>query len=122
MKRGMDMKKKPVLLVSALTALCLALNAFSGCRGEAVDAGKATRTVMLYFCGSDLEESYALATWNLYQVMQAEIPDDVNVVVMTGGALKWKTEPEYLEGAEVISPNLENQAWRCWRPSSPARR
>lgn len=107
------MKKKPVLLVSALTALCLALNALISCLGEAVDAGKATRTVMLYFCGSDLEESYALATWNLYQVMQAEIPDDVNVVVMTGGALKWKTEPEYLEGAEVISPNRENQAWRC---------
>lgn len=68
------MKKKPVLLVSALTALCLALNALIGCLGETVDAGKATRTVMLYFCGSDLEESYALATWNLTRSCRRRSP------------------------------------------------
>lgn len=111
----MRVNTKLKLLVCALTCVCLVLTGFAGCLGEAMapEAAKATRTVMLYFCGSDLEESYALATWNLYQFMEAEIPDDVNVVVMTGGALKWKTEPEYLEGAEVVSPNLENQVWRC---------
>ena len=110
------MNRKPVLLMCALAGLCLVLNAFVGCLGETADApgaDTATRTIMLYDCGSDLESSYALATWNLYQIMEAEIPDDVNVVVMTGGAEKWQTEAEYLEGADAVSPNQENQVWLC---------
>ncbi|MBQ8136334.1 MAG: hypothetical protein IJ174_02780, partial [Clostridia bacterium] len=75
--------------------------------------GKATRTIMLYDCGADLERKYALATWNLYQILESEIPADINVVVLTGGAQKWHPEPEYLEGADVVSPNQENQVWLC---------
>ena len=71
--------------------MCLVLTGFAGCLAEVSEAGKATRTVMLYFCGSDLEESYAPATWNLYQVMQAEIPDDVNVVVLASSAFNGAT-------------------------------
>ena len=33
----------------------------------------------------------------------------MNVLVMTGGAKSWKTEPEYLEGAESVSANQEDQ-------------
>ena len=32
---------------------------------------------------------------------------------MTGGTKSWKTEPEYLEGAESVSANQENQLWLC---------
>lgn len=105
------MRKRRIALVCALVSLLMALNACAGGLGETVaagEAGRATRTIMLYDCGSDLEGSYALATWNLYQILESEIPDDVNVVVMTGGATKWFTEPEYLEGAEVVSPKWEN--------------
>ena len=110
------MKKTMLKAACMLVAVILALSAcICGLAesAEAAPADRATRTILLYDCGSDLEGAYALATWNLYQIMEAEIPDDVNVVVMTGGALRWQTEPEYLEGAEVVSPNRENQVWRC---------
>ena len=102
-------------LASLLLCLCLLLNV-CGCLGEATQesqTSKATRTIMLYDCGADLERRYALATWNLYQILESEIPADINVVVLTGGAQKWHPEPEYLEGADVVSPNQENQVWLC---------
>ena len=109
------MKKRLISLVCAIICLSLTASLWGGLAeavGEA-ENGKATRTIMLYDCGADLESSYAMATWNLYQILEAEIPSDINVVVMTGGALRWQTEPEYLEGAEVVSPNRENQVWLC---------
>ena len=54
-----------------------------------------------------------MTTWNLHQVLEAELTDDVNVLVMTGGAKTWKTESEYLEGAQSVSANQENQLWIC---------
>ena len=109
------MKKSFISIICALTCLLLALNACVGCLGETAQAqaDKAVRTILLYDCGSDLEESYGMATWNLYQILESEITGDVNVIVMTGGAEVWKTEPEYLEGAEVVSANQENQIWVC---------
>ena len=32
---------------------------------------------------------------------------------MTSGAKSWKTEPEYLEGAESVGANQEDQLWLC---------
>lgn len=108
------MKKSLIVMLSAFFSVLLALNVCCGCLGETAEAtGKAARTILLYDCGSDLEESYGMATWNLYQILESEITSDVNVVVLTGGAKVWKTEPEYLEGAEVVSANQENQLWLC---------
>ena len=110
------MKKKLMSWVCAFIGLFLAVNACIGSPGvtaEAAETGKAARTILLYACGSDLEENYGMATWNLCQILESEITEELNVVVMTGGAKVWNTEPEYLEGAEVISPNQENQVWIC---------
>ena len=109
------MKKRLTSFAALFLCLCF-LPAVCGCLAEAAQApqtAKATRTIMLYDCGADLERQYALATWNLYQILESEIPADVNVVVLTGGARKWHPEPEYLEGADAVSPNLENQVWLC---------
>lgn len=101
-------------MLSVFICLFLTMNTCCCCLGEAVEAaGKATRTILLYDCGSDLEENYGMATWNLYQILESEITGDVNALVLTGGSKFWKTEPEYLEGAEVVSPNQENQLWLC---------
>ena len=108
------MKKRMARILCAFISLFLTMNVCGSCLGEASEtAGKATRTILLYDCGSDLEEDYGMATWNLCQILESEITSDVNVVVMTGGAKVWKTEPEYLEGAQAISPNQENQLWIC---------
>lgn len=108
------MKKRLVCMLSSLICLFLTMNTCCCCLGEVAEtAGKATRTILLYDCGSDLEGRYGMATWNLCQILESEITADVNVVVMTGGSKLWKTEPEYLEGAEVVSPGQENQLWIC---------
>ncbi len=109
------MKRRLSSLVSMLLCLCLLLSACVSLAEAAQQpqAGNATRTIMLYDCGADLETRFGLATWNLYQILESEIPADINVVVLTGGAREWHPEPEYLEGADVVSPHQENQVWLC---------
>lgn len=51
---------------------------------------KAEWTVMLYLCGSDLEEDSGDASRTLDELLQADIPDSINVLVKTGGARTWK--------------------------------
>lgn len=85
---------------------------------DAVDSGPmedkaAVRTILLYDCGSNLETYYGMATWNLYQVLAAEIPETVNFVVLTGGSDAWQTEAEYLEGAEGVCLDGKNEIWVC---------
>ena len=56
-------------------------------------------TVLLYVCGADLESSYAnnsyyggvgLATMDIMEILSVNNkPDDVNIVLETGGASKW---------------------------------
>ena len=49
-------------------------------------------TVMIYMCGSDLESDNYLATSDLTEILSVNgQPNDVNIVVQTGGATKWKS-------------------------------
>lgn len=48
-------------------------------------------TLLIYMCGSDLESKYGSASKNLAEIMSADIPENVNVLVQTGGAKKWQT-------------------------------
>ena len=108
------MKKRLIFTLCAFIGLFLTVNVCCSGLGEAAGATeKATRTILLYACGSDLEENYGMATWNLCQILESELTDDVNVLVMTGGAKTWKTQSEYLEGAQSVSANQENQLWLC---------
>ena len=84
-------------------------------------APEITRTIMLYDCGADLEGNYGMATWNLYQVLKANFSasEKVRFVVMTGGALEWWLESEYLydpatgTAPEAISGEY-NQIWEAY--------
>lgn len=46
-------------------------------------------TLMIYMCGSDLESENAMASMNLEEMCSALIPEDVNVLVETGGSSAW---------------------------------
>ena len=47
-------------------------------------------TIMIYLCGSDLESGNGLATSDLKEILSvAGQPDDVNIIVQTGGASSW---------------------------------
>lgn len=60
-----------------------------------------THTIMIYMCGSDLESGYnsqtqkyvqedgGFASANLEEILAADIPDNVNVILETGGTHYW---------------------------------
>ncbi len=52
----------------------------------------ATFTIMVYMCGTDLESKHGMATSDLKEMMNANIGDNVNVIVQTGGTSNWKND------------------------------
>ena len=50
-----------------------------------------TFTVFLYLCGSNLETKMGAAGKNLDELLSADIPENVQVIVQTGGAKKWRS-------------------------------
>jgi len=54
--------------------------------------GKDTATVMVYMCATDLEANHGMATADLQEMLYADIADNVNVILETGGASAWKNK------------------------------
>lgn len=51
--------------------------------------GPSSVTLLIYMCGSDLESQTGIASENLQELMSSDIPDNVRIIVQTGGANKW---------------------------------
>ncbi|MCC6094045.1 MAG: clostripain-related cysteine peptidase [Eubacterium sp.] len=49
-------------------------------------------TLLVYLCGSDLESDGGMATLNLEEMCSASLPDNVNVIVETGGTSSWQND------------------------------
>lgn len=102
------MKNKLLVFLLAL-AMCLSLTACGG--DEAADgstpdaapvfqAGDGSWAVYWYLCGSDLETNGGFATTDLSEMMEVQLPENVNVVIQTGGAAVWQNDqmdPEKLQ-------------------------
>ncbi len=56
------------------------------------DPNADTWAVYWYLCGSDLESDLSAATKDLHELQSTILPDNVKVVIETGGALKWNHE------------------------------
>lgn len=106
------------MLVLMLILAGLACPALFPCAAESAPAASADEdiaewTVLLYFCGSDLESKYAYASLNLKEIQEVQYSYDylplfskentppaamlkdierVNILLETGGARKWHTE------------------------------
>ena len=89
----------------------------------ATDTGKAAYTVLLYLCGSTLEygqnqytgqyQVFGAATDDLQEILNvSNQPDDVNIVVETGGSKKWDSSlginASYLQRYEVRNKSLSS--------------
>lgn len=48
--------------------------------------------VYWYLCGSDLETEYGAATYDLDEMLEVELPDNVKVIIQTGGAEEWQND------------------------------
>ena len=81
-------KRIAALLLSLLTALTL--TACGGGPEPSADSG--SWAIYWYLCGSDLESEGGFATGDLSELMEADLPENVTVVIETGGALEWQNE------------------------------
>lgn len=94
--------------------ICMAALAFIlsgclyGCRDLEADelpasADNGRFTIMIYMCGSDLESEYGAATADILEMCEADVNDNVNILLYTGGTLQWQND--------VISSDT-NQIWQ----------
>lgn len=91
---------------------------FSGAREKytrLLGNGQDKVTVMVYLCGTDLESKYGMGTQDLLEMTQANVGNNVHVLVYTGGCAKWNNN--------VVSSNT-NQIYeivggnvRCMEPN-----
>ena len=70
---------------------------------EIIGNGQDKVTLMVYLCGTDLESRSKMATSDLQEMIGAQISDNVNVLVYTGGCKQWQNN--------AISSNT-NQIWQ----------
>ena len=57
---------------------------------DIIGNGQDEVTLMIYLCGTDLESRSKMATSDLQEMIGANISDNVNVLVYTGGCKQWK--------------------------------
>ena len=109
-----------------IAAAMLFLGAFSFAAAEE-ETGPDEWTVMIYFCGSDLESKYGYASENLNEIINVGFPfdisvffedldipgeagmqrvEDVNILIETGGSRKWH--------AQSCNMNIDAKALQRW--------
>ena len=65
--------------------------------------GSDTVTLMVYMCGTDLESRYGMATADLQEMINADLTQNINLLVYTGGCSSWQND--------VVSASA-NQIWQ----------
>ena len=66
-------------------------------------------TLFIYMCGSNLETKKGLAGKNIDEILSADISEDLNIVIETGGALEWQSygiDSSVLSRYEVVDGQL----------------
>lgn len=48
------------------------------------------RAIYIYMCGSTLESNSGAATKNIREILEADIPEDTQVIIQTGGSAGWR--------------------------------
>ncbi len=88
------MKKR---ILALLTALAMSFT-LAACDDEEWDDDPVvvdwdgTWAIYWYLCGSDLESDGGFATDDLNELMEVELPENVKVVIQTGGAYEWQND------------------------------
>ena len=92
--------------ISVILACILVATLFSGC-GK-IGCGK--KTLFIYMCGSNLETKQGLAGKNIDEMLSANIGDNVNIVIETGGTKTWRShdiDSKAIQRYEVVSGRLK---------------
>jgi len=72
-------------------------------RTKIVGSGRDKVTILVYMCGADLESRSGMASSDLKEMTEADLGDNISLIVYTGGASKWNNS--------VVS-NRTNQIWQ----------
>lgn len=64
-------------------------------------------TLMIYMCGSDLESEYGTASVDINEILSADISENLNIVIETGGCTDWTNEKISEERNQIFS--IENE-------------
>lgn len=75
--------RRRVILLTIISCLLLILCACSFKKDDV--------TLLIYMCGSDLESKTGIASENINELLSADIPDNVKVIIETGGSNNWKS-------------------------------
>ena len=88
---------------------------YATCSISVVEQTKDDHTVLIYMCGADLESENQLATGDIQEILKVSgQPDDVNIVIETGGANSWastygisstKLERYHVENKSLVRDN-----------------
>ena len=65
--------------------------------------GRDEVTILLYLCGTDLESRSKMATADLQEMIDADLSDQVNLIVYTGGCRQWQN---------TVLSSRTNQIWQ----------
>lgn len=60
-------------------------------------------TLMIYMCGSDLESKYGTASVDINEILSADISENVNILIQTGGCIDWTNEKISEERTQIFS-------------------
>jgi len=71
---------------------------------EILGGGKDEVTLMVYLCGTDLESRSQMATMDLQEMLDADIGENVNLIVYTGGCKQWRNN---------VLDSSKNQIWQA---------
>ena len=69
-----------------ITVVSGARNKYTAIKGSNRD----TMTILVYMCGADLESQNGMATSDLKEMLNAKLSSNINLIVFTGGARRWR--------------------------------
>ncbi len=96
---------------ATITAKTVDNNKTATCLITVSETKKDAWTIMIYMCGADLESENGLATSDIKEILSVKNqPDNVNIVIETGGSNKWSLGSSYIEGATKIDSS-KVQRW-----------
>ncbi len=112
--------KKTVLVIYIMFSVFLTFSAYGQTTGSGMQAENhttsedqtAARTILLWASGAHMDSPYdGPIARRLNKMMEEEIPDSVNMIVLTGGTEEGWSEELSLEGADSVRTDC-NQVWK----------